>query len=79
MNADRLSSLNAREKHELQSIQEHWSRARRERDYSTADKLRADLENWGCSSPNYLEWHPVFESKEHRLYRAALRYVYGEP
>jgi hypothetical protein len=57
---------------ELVDLAYRWKLARWNKHFAEADKLRAELMEWGAWPPEH-GWHPVFESKEHRYARLLLR------
>lgn len=68
-----LSTLTQAEREAMIYLWHRWTQARADEDYDKADALRAELEAWGCSSPDYTTWHPVSEAPGHREKRSADR------
>lgn len=66
------SVLNPSEMRELHALAVRWQDARKRRDYAEADRLRAELVEWGAFPPER-GWHPVFESRHHRAARIRAR------
>jgi hypothetical protein len=66
------NNLTVREMIALNDLARRWEIAHGEKDYTTADRLRAELMAWGAW-PITGQWHPWFESGEHRTARLAAR------
>lgn len=62
-------ALQQRDVSRLSFVLDQWHVARANRDFARADRLRGYLERAGCMPPDYLRWHPVFESSAHRFRR----------
>lgn len=53
----------------LQSIHDRWHAAREAKQWALADDLRKQLEDAGMLPPDYLQYHPVFETPASRRAR----------
>jgi len=51
------------------AIRVAWVTARERKDWAVADRLRRYLNNAGMLPPDYMYFHPVFESPQHRQRR----------
>lgn len=50
----------------LEFVHSEWLKAKAQKNYPRADRLRGYLERSGCMPPDYSKWHPVFEASAHR-------------
>ena len=67
------SELTEHENRQLRLLWGRWHAARLEHDWEKADALRAELMDWGAAGKDYVLWHPVYESPEHREQRINAR------
>jgi len=69
---DPRSTLTELELAEVRTLAEAQIQAHAGKDYAVADVLRTTLMEWGAWPPKE-GWHPVFESKAHRMARLERR------
>ena len=72
MNPANYSVLTPQEIQELIALASRWEEAHTNKDFARADALRLELMEWGAWPPEN-GWHPVFESRPHRIARIDAR------